>query len=174
MKIIIAGSGELGIHLAKLLSYEFLDITLIDTDPDALAYAKTHLDIRIVEGDATSIAVLEDSDVAQTDLVIAVTSSETVNITTCAIAKQLGADQCIARIYNTEFMEDRNKIGFKRFGIDELISPETLASEEIGQLLKQTALDDTCEFEDRTLRIIGTYLPPSSNLVGPTLKQAPQ
>src|SRR5699024_3226580 len=71
-------------------------------------------------------------------------------------------------------MEDRNKIGFKRFGIDELISPETLASEEIGQLLKQTAFDDTFEFEDGTLRMIGTYLPPSSKLVNQTVKQVAQ
>ncbi len=83
MKIIIAGAGEVGFHLAKLLSFESQDITLIDTHRDSLSYADTHLDIRVVRGDATSIKVLEDSNVTDTDLVIAVTSSETTNITVC-------------------------------------------------------------------------------------------
>ena len=91
MKIIIAGAGEVGFHLAKLLSFESQDITLIDTHRDSLSYADTHLDIRVVRGDATSIKVLEDSNVIDTDLVIAVTSSETTNITVCVLAKQLGA-----------------------------------------------------------------------------------
>ena len=88
MKIIIAGAGEVGFHLAKLLSFESQDITLIDTHRDSLSYADTHLDIRVVRGDATSIKVLENSNVTDTDLVIAVTSSETTNITVCFLAKQ--------------------------------------------------------------------------------------
>ncbi len=171
MKIIIAGAGELGTHLSKLLSFEFLDITLIDIDPEALVYVNNHLDIRTVKGDATSIAVLEDADVQHTDLVIAVSSSETVNITTCGIAKQLGAERTIARISNTEFIEERNRIGFKKFGIDELISPEALASEEIEQLLSQTAFDDTYEFEEGALQMIGTYLTDASKMVGMTVRE---
>ena len=76
MKIIIAGAGEVGFHLAKLLSFESQDITLIDTHRDSLSYADTHLDIRVVRGDATSIKVLENSNVTDTDLVIAVTSRD--------------------------------------------------------------------------------------------------
>ena len=96
MKIIVAGAGEVGFHLAKLLSFESQDITLIDTNRESLAHADTHLDIRVVRGDATSISVLQDSRVSETDLVIAVTSSETTNITVCVLAKQLGgkADHC--------------------------------------------------------------------------------
>ena len=81
MKIIIAGAGEVGFHLAKLLSYESQDITLIDSEKESLAYADTHLDIRVLKGDATSIAVLRDAQVDKSDLVIGVTSSETTNIT---------------------------------------------------------------------------------------------
>ena len=81
MKIIIAGAGEVGFHLAKLLSYESQDITLIDSNKESLAYADNHLDIRVLKGDATSIAVLRDAQVEDSDLVIGVTSSETTNIT---------------------------------------------------------------------------------------------
>lgn len=170
MKIIITGAGELGTHLATLLSYEYFDITLIDINPEALAYAKTHLDIRTLEGNATSIATLEEAEVAETDLVIAVSSIETVNITTCVLAKQLGAKRTIARVYNLEFIEDRNKIGFKRFGIDELISLEDLAAKEINQLLSQTAFDDAYEFEDGALQMLGIHLLKSSPIIGKTIK----
>ena len=90
MKIIIAGAGEVGFHLAKLLSYEAQDITLIDTDKEKLSYADNHLDIRVLKGDATSIQVLKDAEVDDSDLVIGVTASETTNLTLCLLAKQLG------------------------------------------------------------------------------------
>ena len=105
MKIIIAGAGEVGFHLAKLLSYESQDIILIDSKKESLSYADSHLDIRVLKGDATSISVLQDANVQSSDLVIGVTSSETTNITLCLLAKQLGCKQTIARISNTEFVE---------------------------------------------------------------------
>ena len=142
MKIIIAGAGEVGFHLAKLLSFESQNITLIDTSREALAHADANLDIRVVRGDSTSIAVLKDSQVSETDLVIAVTSSETTNITVCVLAKQLGAKRTIARISNTEFIDRKDEVGFEKFGIDELISPESLASNEIELLLSQSAFNE--------------------------------
>ena len=171
MKIIIAGAGEVGFHLAKLLSFESQDITLIDTNKESLAYADTHLDIRVVKGDATSISVLKDSKVASTDLVIAVTSSETTNITVCVLAKQLGAKRTVARISNTEFIEKKEEVGFTRFGIDELISPESLAANEIALLLSQSAFNDTYEFEDGALTMIGLNLSRTALFVGKTVKE---
>ena len=72
MKIIIAGAGEVGFHLAKLLSFESQDIILIDTNRESLANASSHLDIRAVHGNATSIAVLKEANVQNTDLLIGV------------------------------------------------------------------------------------------------------
>ena len=97
MKIIIAGAGEVGFHLAKLLSYESLDITLIDIDRDRLNYAEGHLDIKTLRGNASSLALLKESDVAESDLFIAVTGLESVNITVSILAKQLGSKKTIAR-----------------------------------------------------------------------------
>jgi len=171
MKIIIAGAGEVGFHLAKLLSYESQDITLIDTNKESLAYADTHLDIRVVRGDATSISVLKDSKIASTDLIIAVTSSETTNITVCVLAKQLGAKRTVARISNTEFIEKKEEVGFTKFGIDELISPESLAANEIALLLSQSAFNDTYEFENGALTMIGLNLSRTAIFVGKTVKE---
>ena len=88
MKIIIAGGGEVGFHLAKLLSIESQDITLIDKDKDRLNYAESHLDIRALRGDAMSLNLMEEAQVSNSDLFIAVTSEEATNITICALAKQ--------------------------------------------------------------------------------------
>ncbi len=172
MKIIIAGAGEVGFHLAKLLSFESQDITLIDTSRDNLSYADTHLDIRTVKGDATSIAILKEANVKYVDMLISVTSSEATNITCCVLAKQLGAKRTIARISNTEFIENKEEIGFTDFGIDELISPEALAAREIELLLNQSAFNDSYEFENGALTMIGLSLSRNALFVGKTVKEA--
>jgi trk system potassium uptake protein TrkA len=172
MKIIIAGSGEVGFHLAKLLSYESQEITLIDIQKDSLSYAGEHLDIRTIKGDATSIAILREARIDTAELFIAVTSSETINITASVIAKQLGAKRTIARISNTEFIENKEKIGFSKLGIDELISPESLAASEIELLLNQYGFNDTYEFEDGALTMLGLRLSRTATFVDKTVKEA--
>ena len=172
MKIIIAGAGEVGFHLAKLLSFESQDITLIDPNRDRLQYADTHLDIRTIKGDASSIAILKEAQVKYTDMLISVTSSEATNITVCVLAKQLGAMRTIARISNTEFLEKKEEIGFTQFGIDELIYPEALAAREIGLLLNQSAFNDSYEFEEGALTMIGLSLSRTARFVGKTVKEA--
>lgn len=172
MKIIIAGAGEVGFHLAKLLSYESQDITLIDTNKESLSYADNHLDIRVLRGDATSISLLKDAQVEQSDLVIGVTSSETTNITLCMLAKQLGSKRTIARISNTEFIYHKELLRFSELGIDELISPEQLAAAEILLLLGKAAFNDTYEFEEGKLIMVGISLPGSAPFVGKMVKEA--
>ncbi|WP_412984136.1 Trk system potassium transporter TrkA [Pontimicrobium sp. IMCC45349] len=172
MKIIIAGAGEVGFHLAKLLSYESQEITLIDPKKDSLIYADTHLDIKVVKGDATSIEILRDSRIENVDLFIAVTSSETTNITACVLAKQLGAKKTVARISNTEFIDLKDEVGFTKFGIDELISPESLAAAEIELLLNQSVFNDTYEFEDGALTMLGLTLTKDAAIVDKSVKDA--
>lgn len=158
--------------MAKLLSYESQDITLIDTKKESLAYADTHLDIRVLRGDATSIAVLKDAQVEESNLVIGVTSSETTNITLCMLAKQLGCANTIARISNTEFTDCKDTIKFSELGIDELISPEELAAKEIELLLNKSAFNDTYEFEEGKLIMVGVSLSVSAPFVGKSVKEA--
>jgi trk system potassium uptake protein TrkA len=172
MKIIIAGAGEVGFHLAKLLSYESQEITLIDTHRDSLLYADTHLDIKVMKGDATSISILNEARIESSDLFIAVTSSETTNITACVLAKQLGAKKTIARISNTEFIEKQDEVTFTKFGIDELISPESLAAAEIELLLNQSVFNDTYEFEGGALTMLGLNLSSTAKIAGKSVKDA--
>lgn len=172
MKIIIAGAGEVGFHLAKLLSFEAQDITLLDTKKESLVYAIDHLDIRVVKGDATSIAVLKDARIESSDLFIAVTSSETTNITACVLAKQLGARRTVARIANTEFIDQNEEVGFLKFGIDELISPEALAAGEIELLMNQYGFNDSYEFEEGALTMVSLRLSKTSSFVNKTVQKA--
>ncbi|MBO6828364.1 Trk system potassium transporter TrkA [Allomuricauda sp.] len=172
MRIIIAGAGEVGFHLAKLMSYEAQEITLIDTDKERLSYADNHLDIRVLRGDATSIQVLQDAQVDGSDLVIGVTASETTNLTLCVLAKQLGCKRTMARISNTEFMDNRELIKFEQLGIDELISPERLAAMEIQLMLNQSAFNDTYQFEEGLLTMFGVILPKTAPFVGKMVKEA--
>ncbi len=172
MKIIIAGAGEVGFHLAKLLSYESQEITLIDINKDQLAYANDHLDIRVIKGDVTSIAILKDARINTAELFIAVTSSESINITASVLAKQLGAKRTIARISNTEFIDQKDELGFTKFGIDELISPESLAAAEIELLLNQYGFSDSYEFEDGALTMLSLKLSRMSSFVDKSVKEA--
>lgn len=172
MRIVIAGAGEVGFHLAKLLSYESHDITLIDQKKERLTYSDTRLDIRVLKGNATSISLLKDANVKNTDLVIAVTSNETVNITICFLAKRLGAKRTIARIKNSEFIDNKDEINFSEFGIDELISTEELASNEIKMLLNQAAFNFMHEFEEGELSMFGIILSETAPFVGMSVMDA--
>jgi trk system potassium uptake protein TrkA len=172
MKIIIAGAGEVGFHLAKLLSFESQEITLIDLDKERLNYAETHLDIKVVSGDITSVSVLKSSNISNADLFISVTSSETSNITSCLLAKQLGANKTIARISNTEFIQNKSELEFEKLGIDELISPESLAASEIELLMSQSVFNDTYEFENGALTMLGLTLSEEAEIINKTVKLA--
>ncbi|HLV92060.1 MAG TPA: Trk system potassium transporter TrkA [Aequorivita sp.] len=171
MRIIIAGAGEVGFHLAKLLSYESQDIILIDPNRESLKQAEAHLDIHVVHGDSTSISVLEEVNVKSAGLFIAVTSSEATNITVCILAKQLGAKRTIARISNAEFIDRKDVVDLSILGIDELISPGLLAAEEISLLLDQSAFNESYEFDDGALTMIGLQISESSAFVGKTVKK---
>ncbi|MDA9070318.1 Trk system potassium transporter TrkA, partial [Arenitalea sp.] len=117
-------------------------------------------------------SILKEARVDSCELFIAVTSSETTNITVCVLAKQLGAQKTIARISNTEFIHYKDEVGFTKFGIDELISPEALAASEIELSLKQSSFNENYEFEDGALTMAGLTLSRSASFVGKTVKEA--
>ena len=171
MKIIIAGAGDVGFHLAKLLSFESQDIYLIDTDSEKLEYASSHIDVITKKGDATSIKLLKEVNIHKADIFLAVTESQNTNFTIAVLAKKLGAKKTIARISNHEFTQN-SEIDFTEIGIDNMISPGELAADEIKMLLSQSAFNDTIQFENGTLNILGSTLDYGSPLIGLTVKQA--
>ena len=133
MKIIIAGAGAVGTHLARMLSKENLDIILIDEDEDRLAKLNNELDIMTLVLSPSSIAGLKRAGIDGADLFIAVTPHESENLACCMLAKQLGAKRTVARIDNYEYLEDEHKHIFDSAGISSLIYPEKLAGKEIAE-----------------------------------------
>ena len=171
MKIIIAGSGEVGSHLAKLLSYESQEITLIDFNDEKLTFPNSQLDIKVIEGDCTSVSTLNKANANTADLFIGVTASEAINLMSCYIANQLGAKKTIARISNPELKENKD-IDFTRLGISELISPEILTSKEINMVINRAEFTDPFEFDDGALITLGLSATHTSTFVGKTVVEA--
>ena len=171
MKIIIAGAGEVGLHLSKLLSFESHDITLIDNNDVNLKDGENYLDIKVINGDSSSISTLGQANVKDSDLVIGVTASESINFLTCSLSKQLGAKRTIARITNPEFISD-NSIDFKKLGIDEIISPEHLASNEIKLLVNDSAFTNSHDFEDGKLKMMAARIQTDAPFVGKKVQEA--
>ena len=171
MKIIIAGSGEVGSHLAKLLSYESQEITLIDSNDEKLTFPNSQLDIRVVQGDCTSISILNKANISEADLFVGVTAGESTNLTACYLAKQLGAKKTIARISNPELLENEN-IDFSNLGISELVSPELLTSKEINMVINRAEFTDPFEFDDGALITLGLSATHTSTFVGKTVVEA--
>lgn len=169
MKIIIAGAGAVGFHLADLLSRENQDIILIDTDEEILEYAASHLDVMTICGDATSISILQQAEIATTHLFIAVTAFETTNLLSAVLARQLGASRTIARANNPEYLEAHQLENFKKLGIDSLISPQELAAQEIERLLQRCTFTDIFEFEEGKISVLGLTIDRDSPLVGHTM-----
>ncbi len=156
MKIIIEGAGQVGSHLAKMLSHEGGDITVIDDNELRLQRLTAVADVVTVLGDPSSISVLKEAGCQKADLFIAVnpTTTQTVNIVSALLAKKLGSKRVIARIDDEAFLLPENKLMFKDMGLDMLFFPEKIASDEIIDMLKHTASTDSMDFARGKLQLV--------------------
>lgn len=171
MKIIIAGAGDVGTHLAKLLSEEGHDIVVIDPDPDRLRNSEAHTDLLVIEGSSTSVNVLREANVKNADLLIAVTDSQEVNILTAILAKNLGLKKNIVRVHHSEYLNSKNNVAFKNLGIEHMIYPEELAASEITCLLKEAEATDVIEFSGGKLVLLVLKLEENTPIINMTLRQ---
>jgi len=171
MKIIVAGAGEVGSHLAKMLSGEFHDIIVIDPNEDRLKNIDSNLDILTIKGSATSMEILKEARVKKTDLFIAVTHSEETNITAAIIAKKLGAAKTIARVDNNEFIEPENISHFLSLGIDYLIYPERIAAREIVDLMGHADIFESVDFSGGKLSLYVLKLNENALVIDQSLRE---
>jgi trk system potassium uptake protein TrkA len=171
MKIVIAGAGAVGTHLAKMLSHQDHDIILIDSDEEKLREIDSHLDLMTIVGSCSSLKDLREASVKKADLFIAVTQSETTNITSTILAKKLGAIRTIARIDNQEYLIQENKEYLKSLGIDELIYPERLAAKEVIRYLSRSGTRQVYEFSDGKLLLYGIKISSKSVIMDKTMAE---
>ncbi len=155
MKIIIAGAGKVGSHLAKMLSRERNELTVIDNNSERIAALSASVDVDIIEGKPSSISTLREAQIDKADLFIAVYPADTqeVNITSALVAKNLGAAKVIARVNDEEYLNAENKLMFKEMGIELMFYPEKIAADEIADQLRHSATSETMDFVHGKLQI---------------------
>jgi len=183
MKIIIAGAGAVGTHLARLLSKDNMNVILMDGDIERLSKVNSDLDIMTLPKSPSSIKGLKDAGVSDTDLFIAVTPHVSENISCCMLAKQLGAKRTVARVDNYEYMKPENKELFRKMGIESLIYPELLAANDIANSTKYSWVRQLWEFNNGDMILMSVMMhdanpifdkgvtTENNQLVGHTLKQ---
>ncbi len=171
MKIIIIGAYAIGTHLARLLSRNNDDITIIDDDGERLAQIGSDFDLMTMEASPSSINTLTDAGVAAADLFISVTPSQSLNINTCIIAHALGARKTVAKISDAEFTAEDKKDFFKRLGIDELIYPEILAARDIISGLKMSWVRQRWDVHDGALVMLGIKLREACEILNKPLRE---
>ncbi len=173
MKIVIAGAGAVGTHLAELLSKEDQDIILIDENPEKTAGLTDadDFDLMILNVAPTSISGLKEAGVPHADLFIAVTPEETSNITCCMLAHALGAKKTVARVDNAEYTNAQYQEFFRQMGIDSIIYPEALAANEILDGMKRSWVRQYWEVHDGALIMLGVKLREQANVLDIPLRK---
>ena len=171
MKIIIAGAGNVGTHLAKLLSRERQDIILMDDDEEKLSTLSNNFDLMTVTASPSSISGLKEVGVKEADLFIAVTPDESRNMTACMLAHNLGALKTVARIDNYEYLLPKNKEFFQKLGVDSLIYPEMLAAKEIVSSMRMSWVRQWWEFCGGALILIGPKMREKAEILDIPLHQ---
>ena len=170
MKIVIAGAGEVGSHLARLLSRESQDIIIIDSNQERIEHLDSSCNLLALIGSPTSIATLTQAIRGFCDLFIAVTPHETTNVISCMIAKSLGAKKTVARIDNYEFMRGDNQRLFIERGVDAMIYPEYLAAREVLKSLERNWVRNWFELHEGELIVVGVKIRENASIVGKSLR----
>ena len=165
MRIVIAGAGEVGIHLAKMLSREELDVILVDSNEDVLSEIENNYNLSAIAGSPTSFNTLKRAGINEADLFLAVTPYETRNIVACTIASSLGAKKTVARIDNFEYLNEESRKHFKTMGVDDLIYPEKLACEEVIAAMRHTWARSWFELHDGAMILVAVKLRDSASIL---------
>lgn len=158
MNIIIAGAGDVGSHLAKLLAFEEQDILVIDEDAEKLQLLDSNYNLMTLEGSPTSFQTMREARMHSCDLFIAVTPSENDNVVACAMARKIGAKTTVARINTFDYMAEENRVLLEKMGVDHVIYPEYLAAQEIIVALRRSWVRHWFELHDGAIMVIGVKL----------------
>lgn len=174
MNIIIAGDGEVGVHLAQSLTELDHNITVVDPHSELLKRLESETDLLTITGDSTSPQVLKDANVADCDLFLSVLHEESINLVTCILAKKLKAKKTVARITNAELLSPKHRQMFRDLGVDEMVCPERIAAKEITNLLNNTVTTEFFDFSGGLLTMYVIRLDAGSPVSGHNVKELTQ
>ncbi len=170
MKIIICGAYAIGSHLARLLSRNQEEITVIDDDEDRLAKIGLDYDLLTVQGSPTSVKALKEANTGAADLFIAVMPDEDSNIVSCIMAHALGAKKTVAQVGDAEYSEEEIKSFYKGLGVDKIIYPEVLAARDINSGLKMSWVRRRWDVHEGALVMLGIKLRDTCEILNQPLK----
>ena len=168
LKIVIIGNGKVGYHLAERLAKDAHDITIVDRNESALVYSAEHLDVQCIKGHGASVGVLKKAGIGESDLVIAVTNSDEVNMLCCLVAKNLGAQYTVARIRDADYFSEVDLLQ-KELNLEMVINPEHTTALEIYSLIRFPEAVDIETFYRGQIELAGFHVVKSDFLVGKTV-----
>ena len=171
MKIVILGGGQVGSSIAEVLSGEVNDITVVDHDRSILETMQDRLDIRTVQGAASSPEVLRRAGVDDVDLVLAVTNSDEVNMVACQVAHTVfHTPTKIARVRSVDYLSHSELFSKEAIPIDVIISPEQILNKQIQHLIEYPGALQVIDFAAGKIRLVGLKAYYGGALVGHELK----
>ena len=171
MRIVIAGAGNVGIHLAKLLAGENQDIILMDESEHKLSRLDSSFDLLTIQESPVSLHGLKEAGADKADLFVAVTPDESRNIISCQLAHYLGAKKTVARIDNYEYLQPKHKEYFNSIGVDSLIYPEMLAAKDIVDGMQLSWIRQWWEFAGGALVMMGIKLRDNAQILDKPLSE---
>jgi trk system potassium uptake protein TrkA len=164
MRIVIVGAGAVGSFLAEKFSYEGQDVVVIESDPVRAAEAQSEIDCLVINGNGASAETLKNAGLANSDLLIAVSSSDAVNVLACAAGTTLNIPRKIARVEDPQL-----KAEVEALGVDLVIDPDEAAARELLSLASSGDISEMIEFADGEIVLIGAYVSPTASFVGRSL-----
>ena len=171
-KIAVLGGGQVGSSLAKILTDDGNDITLIDTNLSVLEDLQEDNDIKTIHGNASSPSILEQAEVNDCDILIATTASDEVNLVSCHLAKKMfNVPTVIARLRNSEFQVSISGFDLDLFSIDSIISPSQLVTDFIKNIIEHPGAFQAYDFADGKLQVIGATVLKDGPLSGRKLSE---
>lgn len=172
MKIIIVGAGKMGMAIARELSNQGHDITMVDRDPEHLETASNMLDVITVEGNGADFAVLREAGVRDMDLLIAASGQDETNLVSCAAARALGVKNSVARVKDPSYNRDTEALR-RGFGISATFNPDMEAAREIARILQFPTAARVETFARGRAEMVEYRIPQGSALDGLALKDLP-
>lgn len=169
MRILILGAGDVGFHVAQQLANENHDVVVIEQDRERARMSQDFLDAMVIEGNGASLTTLEQAGITKTDLLLAVTSHDEVNLMACLSAAQYGVPKRIARVSKPDYYDHTGILPPDRLGVDLMINPERECALESYQLLQSAAAAEFAQFESGVVQLIGVRVKPNAPVVGKRL-----
>jgi trk system potassium uptake protein len=166
MRILILGAGDVGFHLARQLSEEHHDVVVIEQDPERARSIENAMDALVIEGNGASLTVLERAGIARTDLLLAVTSQDEINLMACLSASQYEVPKRIARVSKPDYYDHTGILPPERLGVDLMINPERECALETYQLLHSAAATEFAQFEGGLVQLIGVRVKADAPVAG--------